>query len=142
MIAIHQNKTCGCFSLVFIISILSACVPISGFPFDGITRQKALDIALASASTSRPEISAPQVQPFNVQAEKLPLTEALKRLSAGNTPAAGFDPQLPVWLVSMDGLWLDEFPRPDGFPTPQPYRHFFVILDAKTGMEIESAAKP
>jgi hypothetical protein len=138
----RKYKTLRCFSLLFIFALMSACAPWSAFSVGEITMQKALDLALASVSTSRPEISAPQVRPFNLKAERLPLIEAVKRISVDNTPAAGFDPQLPVWLVTVDGLWLDEFPRPDGFPTPQPYRHFFVILDAKTGMEIESAAKP
>jgi len=42
----------------------------------------------------------------------------------------------------MDGLWLGEFPRPTDVPTPEPYQHFMIIIDAKSGLEIESAALP
>jgi hypothetical protein len=42
----------------------------------------------------------------------------------------------------MDGIWLDEFPRPTDLPTPEPYQHFIIIIDAKSGAPIESAARP
>ncbi len=55
-------------------------------------------------------------------------------------PAA--DPALPVWLVTLDGGWLDEFQRPTDSPTPWPDRHTATILDAQTGPEIKSSARP
>jgi hypothetical protein len=42
----------------------------------------------------------------------------------------------------MEGIWLDEFPRPEEFPLPAPYHHDAVILDAKTGLDIEASASP
>ncbi len=123
------------------ILLTAACQPAK--PTDDLlTEAEAIEAAVKAAKGSRPEMSAAQVEPTNVQVKQLTLAEAVKRLRADGKPARGYDPQMPVWLVTMDGIWLDEFPRSTEMPTPEPYQHFMMILDAQTGLLIESAARP
>jgi hypothetical protein len=133
--------------IAFIFSLLAGC-SIFGRELTrptataNLSRQEAIEFALKNASHSRPEISGAQVTPVNVQARQMTLAEAVKRLDNDGQVAAGYDPKMTVWYVTMDGIWLDEFPRPADFPTPEPYRHFMIILDARSGLEIESSLKP
>ena len=100
-----------------------------------------MKIAIESATASRPEISSAQVTPSNITAQQLTLEEAEKRIHQGNEIVAGYDPKMQVWLVTMDGLWWGEMSAPGVVPTPEPvpYHHSVVILDAKTGDEIENS---
>jgi hypothetical protein len=107
-----------------------------------ISEQQAIEIAIKSASAGRPELSGAKIPPKNVRAEQMTLAAALKRVMGDGGIPAGEDPNMTVWVVSMEGIWTDEFPRPTGIPIPEPYRHFSVILNAKTGAEIGSAANP
>ena len=91
---------------------------------------------------SRPEISGSQVAPSNIHAEQTTLSKATKLISGSNDVATGYTPDILVWFVTMDDIWLDEFPRPTDLSTPEPYQHFIIIIDAKSGLEIESAARP
>jgi hypothetical protein len=127
---------------IFIVLLLSGCSQESNTSNEGIRKQEAIDSALKSVSMSRPEMSGSQVTPSNVHAEQMTLGEAVKRIDKNNSVAAGYSPDMLVWFVTMDSIWLDEFPRPTDLPTPEPYRHFFIIIDAKSGAEIESAARP
>jgi hypothetical protein len=122
--------------------ILSGCGGGPAIPEDGISEQEAIDAALNIAAMSHPEISGSQVTPSNIHAEQMSLGKAVKRINENNNVAAGYTPDGMVWLVTMDGIWLDEFPRLTDMPTPVPYRHFLIILDAKSGLEIETAARP
>lgn len=134
-------KTCQC--LFFLIMLLlSGCKQGSNVPDKGMNQQKAIDAALKIASMSRPEISGSQVTPSNVHAEQMTLGKAVKRIQEDNSVATGYDPEMLVWLVTMDGIWLDEFPLPTGMATPEPYHHFTIIIDQKTGLEIESSGHP
>jgi hypothetical protein len=107
-----------------------------------ISKQEAIDAALEIASTSRPEVSGAQVTPYNIALEQMTLDEAVKHINSKNEVAAGYDPDMTVWFVRMEGIWLDEFPRPEGFPTPPRYHHYAVILDALTGLGIEVSVSP
>ena len=109
---------------------------------DGISEQEAIEAALKIALESRPEMSAAQVTPSNIQAEQMSFDEATKRIQELNEVPSGYSPDLPVWLVTMDGIWLDLYGTSAGLPTPEPYRHMMIILDAKTGLELESGARP
>jgi len=129
------------FSLLTIL-LLSGCTKESRITDNGISEQEAIDAALKSASMPRPEISGSQVAPSNIHAEPMTLGEATKRISKNNDIATGYTSDMLVWFVTMDGIWLDEFPRPTDSPTPVPYQHFIIIVDAKSGLEIESAAHP
>ena len=133
-------KTCQC--LFFLIMLLlSGCKQGSIVPDKGLNQQEAIEAALKIASMSQPEISGAQVTPSNVQAELMTLGKAVKRIQEDNSVATGDDPEKLVWLVTMDGIWLDEFPLPTGMPTPEPYHHFAIIIDQKTGWEIECSAR-
>ena len=79
--------------------------------------------------------------PTNIHAEQMTLAPAAKRLWDNTDVGVGYDPNMTVWLVSMEGIWTDEFPRPTGTPTPEPYHHFAVVLNAKTGQETGSSAR-
>ena len=131
------------------ILLLSGCAQESRVTDNSISKQEAIDIALNIASTSQPEISGSQVTPSNVHAEQMTLGEAIKRIRENSDVATGYTPDMPVWLVTMDGIWLNEMklPRPTDLPatdlpTPEPGRHFIIIIDAKTGLEIEGAYFP
>ena len=126
--------------LFFLIMLsLSGCKQGSKVPGKGINQQEAIDAAIKIASHSQPEISGSQVPPSNVHAEQMTLGQAEKRIQSD---ATGYDPEMLVWLVTMDGIWLDEFPLPTGMATPEPYHHFTFILDQKTGLEIEGSGHP
>ena len=134
-------KTYQC--LFFIIMLLlSGCKQASNAPGKGLNQQQAIEAALKIAAMSQPEISGAQVTPFNVHAELMALGQAIKRIQENNRVDAGSDPEMLVWLVTMDGLWLDEFPLPTGMPTPEAYHHFSIIIEQKTGLEVESSAHP
>jgi hypothetical protein len=138
-----QNTETRTYLLVlFMFLFLSGCSKESNTLDESISEQEAIGAALKSASMSHPEISGSQVAPSNVHAEQMTLGEAVNHIDENNSVAAGYSTEMLVWLVTMDGIWLDEFPRPRDLPAPEPYRHFFIIIDAKSGSEIESAARP
>lgn len=126
------------------LALLAGCKSFSAASESNLGKQQAIEAALEIASTSRPEISGPQEEPSNLRAEQMTLDEAVKKLDKNNQAAAGYDPAMMVWLVTMDGLWLGEMSAPGDVPTPEPvlYRHYAIIIDAKTGLEIESSLKP
>ena len=134
-------KTSQCLFFLIIL-LLSGCKQGSKVPDKGLNQQEVIDAALKIASMSQPEISGAQVTPSNVHAELMTLGKAVKRIQEDNSVATGDDPEKLVWLVTMDGIWLDEFPLPTGLPTPEPYHHFTYIIDQKTGLEIESSGHP
>ena len=138
----HKTVTWTYLSALFVVLLLPGCPAQSNTAHEEISEQEAMDVALKSASISRPELSGSQVTPSNIQAEQITLGEAVKRIDENNSVPAGYSPNILVWLVTMDGIWLDEYPRPIDLPTPEPYRHFIIIIDAKSGLEIESAARP
>lgn len=108
-----------------------------------LSEQKAIDAALEIASSSRPEMSGAQVTPSNVTAKQMTLREAVKMIDKNNQPATGYDPTMTVWFITMDGLWLGGMSAPGGpTPEPVPYHHYMIIIDAKTGLAIESSLKP
>ncbi len=97
-----------------------------------ISQQAAIERAVQAASIARPEITGALVKPENICAEAMRLGDANKRLGQD---ALGSDEraEMPMWFVTMDGLWGDAFPRPTEFPTPKPFRHYVVIIDGITG---------
>ena len=108
-----------------------------------ISQSTAIDAALRIAMSSYPEISASLVLPRDIAATQMSLTQAEHIVQGLTAPVpAGYPADLPVWLVTMEGRWLDEFPRPTDSPTPEPYGHLAVILDAATGLEIEAIHQP
>ena len=129
-------------ALVFI--LLTSCRSTTENPKSYISKQEAIDAAVAVASTSQPEISGAQEEPSNIQAGQMTLIEAVKKISKDNQPAAGYDPNMIVWFVTMDGLWLNEMEAPGLTPPaePAPYHHYAIIIDAKTGSQIQSSYLP
>ena len=120
--------------------LLTGCQLFSSNSNSFISKQQAIDTAVDIASTSRPEISGAQRTPYNITSERATLERAVKHFDSRNEVGVGYDPHMTVWFVRMEGIWLDEFPRPEGFPTPVPSHHYAVILDAKTGLDIEVSA--
>lgn len=111
-------------------------------PPPGPSKADILERAAQIAGQARPELSGAQVAPTNLQATRMTLRSALQQLDGAPPLPGGADPNTPVWLVTMDGLWLDEFPRPAGLPAPEPYRRYTIIINALTGAEIASKAGP
>jgi hypothetical protein len=68
------------------------------------------------------------------------LEEAAKRLNSN--PQETFSevsPNTQVWLVSMNGVWL-----PADVPgvVQKPFQHLYIVIDAKTGLEIFRNMQP
>lgn len=122
--------------------LLSGCAKESPASQVAISEQEAIEAALEIVSMSRPEMSGAQVPPSNIHAEQVSFDEATKRIQELNEVPPGYSPDLPVWLVTMDGIWLDTFGASAGLPAPEPYRHMMIILDAQSGLEIQSGARP
>jgi len=134
-------KVCRCLFFLLIL-LLSGCRQGTKVPDKVLNQQEAIDAAVKIALMSQPEISGSQVPPYNVHAEQMTLAKAVKRIQEDNSVATGYDPEMLVWLVTMDGIWLDEFPIPTGMPTIEPYHRFDMIIDQRTGLEIESSGHP
>jgi len=118
-----------------------------------ISREEAIAIALQIARAPQPELSGALTEPTNVQAEQMKLIDAYRRLDVTTELGAGsydYDNEAVVWLVTMEGVWTDEFPRPtdvpepepSDVPEPEPYRHYAIILDATSGSVIMVSARP
>jgi len=125
---------------VLVFLLLSGCARESLTDAGEMNQQEAIDTAVEIASMSMPEISGSQVTPFNIQAEKMTLEEAVKRLNTNPQDAFSEDPpETQVWLVSMDGIWL-----PGDVPgvVQKPYQHLSLVIDAKTGLEIFRNIQP
>jgi hypothetical protein len=105
-----------------------------------ITQQESIEIAVGIASVSIPEFGGSQIAPSNIRAEKMTLAEAAERLHSGSQNTFSEEsPDMQVWLVSMDGIWL-----PPDVPGvhQKPYRHLSIVMDANAGLEIFRNAQP
>lgn len=110
-----------------------------------LTRQQAIDAAMRIASSSKPEVGAPIGSLSIAKVEQTTLGEALQRLPGKPSPSAGYSPQMQVWYVAIDGLWPALPPNPPNLGTTStqvPYHQLVAILDARTGMEIETWMTP
>jgi hypothetical protein len=134
-------------TILCLVLVLAACemLPVSiKAPITSrfISREQAISAAVRIASSSAPEISGPLAIPSNIQAQQIPLSEAIQQM-LGDTPVpTSYRPDMPVWYVTMDGLWVNEMPVPGMVVKHGPYHHYRVVLDAVTGMEIESSLRP
>ena len=125
---------------VLVFLLLSGCARESLTDAGEMNQQEAIDTAVEIASMSMPEISGSQVTPFNIQAEKITLEEAVKRLNINPQDVFSEDPpETQVWLVSMEGIWL-----PGDVPgvVQKPYQHLSLVIDAKTGLELFRKIQP
>ena len=137
----RKTEIWQCLFSCLIVFSFSACAGASDVGNNEIDQQEAIDIATEMASMSMPpEISGSQVAPSNVSAEKMTLGEAAQRINANDSVPSEYSLAMPVWLVSMDGIWLPAT-VPD-LPTPEPYRRLSIIIDAKTGQEIMRNLQP
>lgn len=122
------------------ILLFSGCASESLADDASITQQDAMEIAVEIASVSIPEFGASQVAPSNIRAEKMTLAEAAERLhSSSQNTFSEESPDMQVWLVSMDGIWL--LPDVPGI-RQKPYRHLSIVMDANAGLEIFRNAQP
>ena len=107
-----------------------------------ISREAAIERAIQNTAQSRPELSGAKIAPQNIQAEQMTLADATQRYFADGGINVNYDPATPVWVVTLDGIWLDEFPRPTELPAPAPYRHVVIVLNARTSEEMAMSARP
>ncbi len=107
-----------------------------------ITRDQAIAAALTIASASAPEISGALVAPSNIQAEQLSLGQAMTRMFGNANAPRGYTADMLVWVVTMDGLWASQAQAPGVTATQLPYHHYIIVLDASSGMQIESSLTP
>lgn len=104
-----------------------------------LDKQEVIDIALEIASSSMPEYSSSQIPPLNIYAEQMTLLEA-GNLFDSKITLFNNSPELSVWVVRMDGIWLP-VDVPD-LPMQEPYRHLYIVIDAKTGLEVFRNLQP
>ena len=142
ILSTHKLKLWRFLLLTLAIALLIGCAQNPHVPGKVISQQEAVDAALKIASVFRPELSGSPAPPSNIHAEQMTLGEAMKHIGENNNIGAGYTPNMLVWFVTMDGIWLDDFPRPTDLPTPEPYRHCTVIIDAGTGLQIELSLRP
>lgn len=108
--------------------------PYKPFPTPTIasmSEQEAIDIAIYHCDLGHLQA---QESPHNIQADLTTLDNALRILADDNYH--GRDPELMVWLITMEGTWLLFGPPPvAGTPTPEPpqFHHCAVIITATTG---------
>lgn len=141
---IIYDKDKALFVVALALIVPSSCKPLTESTELYISKQEAIDVALESASMSRPETSGLQKKPSNINAEQMTLDEAVKRIHKNDQSATAYDPNMTVWFVTLEGLWLGEMSAPGIVPTPEPiaYHHYAIIMDAKTGLEIENSLSP
>jgi hypothetical protein len=101
-----------------------------------LSEREAIDAAMSLAISNQPEINATQVKPTNINAKQSTLNKAFQEILSNSELPPGYSPTAPVWIITMEGQWREGFPFPTGASTPEPYHHFYVILDAKSGTEI------
>jgi hypothetical protein len=131
------------FTILFVSLFLAGCgVALTPAHDLFITREQAITNARRIASSSAPEISGAQVPPQNIQAGQTTLSRAMQRMTGETQLPEGYGPDTPVWYVTMDGLWVNEMPAPGVTVTQVPYHHYFIILDAVTGMSVETVLRP
>ena len=100
-----------------------------------ISAPHAIAIALEHAVIGGTELGRIETLPTNIQATQMTLGAIQDRV----TPD---DPNLPVWLVSMEGIWT-----PGGFVSPDyaaqhPLHHYSIIINAKSGNVLWVRATP
>ncbi len=105
-------------------------------PADLMNESQAIDAAMSLAKSNQPEINATQVKPTNVKAQQTTLDKAFQDFLSNSTLPPGYSSTTLVWVVTMEGQWTEGFPLPTGVSTPEPYHHFYAILDAKSGFAI------
>lgn len=115
-----------------------------GTPTIGLlSRQQAEQAAVRIGSQSQPEMNASSIPPSVVYARQISLLQALREMDPSTTNVPdGQDPNLAVWLVRLDGSWLDGAPRPTELPPPAPYLHMTVVLDGISGEQLFSFTGP
>ena len=138
----HKLKLWRTLLWALTLPLFMGCAQKPHVPGKVISQQEAVDAALKIASLFKPKLSGSQAPPSNIHAEQMTLGEAMKHIGENNNIGTGYTPDMLVWLVTMDGIWLDDFPRPTDLPTPEPYRHCTVIIDAGTGLQIELSLRP
>jgi len=107
-----------------------------------ITREQAIATAFKIASTSVPEISGALVAPSNVQAKLITLGQAMQQMFGNADAPRGYAADMPVWYVTMDGLWANQAQAPGITAAQMPYHHYIVVLVASNGMQIEGSLRP
>jgi hypothetical protein len=103
-----------------------------------ISEHDAVGSAIKIASTSNFHFTGASETPTNIQANLMTLGEAVQRLGQENYSVAydntQFSSDLMVWVVTMDGIWPNNFPPVKRLePIHIPWRHLAVILTAETG---------
>ena len=95
-----------------------------------ISEQEAIDLAIYHCDLGHLQA---QESPYNVQVDLITLDDALRILTDDNY--GGREPELMVWLITMEGTWLLSGPPPVGTPTSEPsqFHHCAVIITATTG---------
>ncbi|HEX8992881.1 MAG TPA: hypothetical protein VF784_14470 [Anaerolineales bacterium] len=137
-----------CRSILLLFSLLlgacsSAIPPAATATFVGpITYDQAIGLAMQIVSSASSEAKGEVVFPSRVNAQKMTLAEALKSSPGENAVPAGYDPQVLVWYVTMDGRWANTIQDPGYAATQQPLHHAVVILDTRSGKQIESWLTP
>lgn len=118
-----------------VLILTEACSPTISAPH-------AIAIALENALMGSTELGRSETLPTNIEAAQMTLAAAQERATGEKSAFIGGDPNMLVWLVSMEGKWI-----PSGFISPDsaaqhPLHHCFIIIDAETGNVMGIRATP
>jgi hypothetical protein len=93
-----------------------------------ISREQAVGLAELYCTFAH---SPPKLKPSNIEANLMTEEEASARLDSQNVD----DSNMPVWLISMNGLWEHEPPPsgPNETSAPLQFTRCRVIIEAKSG---------
>ena len=130
--------------LAILALLLIGCAAIRGDE-QFISHEEAIDTALQIARAPQPELSPALTEPTNVQAERMRLMDAVRRLDETTELDVGpYDKETMVWLVTMDGTWALAAPHQPGAPEPEQelFHYYAIILDATSGSTIMASARP
>jgi hypothetical protein len=158
-------------SILLMASVLSACITLRdtrvptplrtpnsspaapaptrapSLPLGTISEQAATTIALQIAADRQHYMSGANETPHTIRAELATLTTAREHLLAAGWPQNATDSgDTVVWTITMEGMWVLDSgpPEPENVPatrTPQIFHQYLVILDARTGKQIQVSAR-
>jgi hypothetical protein len=106
-----------------------------------------MTIALQIAADRQHYMSGAHETPHNIRTELARLTTAREHLVAAGWPQNATDSgDTLVWTITMEGMWVLDSgpPEPENVPatrTPQVFHQYLVILDARTGKQIQVSAR-
>ncbi len=120
---------------VLTLILAEACSPTISAPH-------AIAIALENVLTGSTELGRSETLPTNIQAAQMTLAAAQERATGEKSVFTVDDPNMLVWLVSMEGVWTPGGFISSDYAAQHPLHHCFLIIEAGTGRVLSILATP